>query len=677
MAWLKTLAETYDVYGHLAGVDKNEQAVLLPVSHSTFNAQIEVILDLEGNIQDSKKLEKGDDVVTIIPVTKDSATKTSGITPHPLCDKLCYIAGDYSLYTGDDKEKYFEAYMKQLEDWAESEYTHPFVQAIYKYLSKKTLIRDLAAKGTLELDSVGKLTDDIKIQGLGQTGANVRFRILGCDGLGKVWKNQELFKRYSSYYQQKLVDKELCYVSGKVESCSDKHPSKIRNSSDKAKLISGNDTSGFTYRGRFVTKEQAVSVGYNTSQKAHNALRWLIQKQGYTRDESAIVCWMANRDMQVPDFTKDSVNAFGDIDDFDFDFDSLDMDAVSNISTHDTGKYFAEQFNHAVNGYAGKMKLDDKVVIIALESAMTGKGRLSIAYYDEMGGKQYIDAILNWQNHCKWRRTIKAGKKGEEKRKITCECTPSPRDMALAAFGAQKSDGHQQMDSKGNMSLAGSSIQKPKQLEADPKLLRATVKRLLPCITQRSAKIPEDIIRAAAGHVSMPQTISDSVWYNDVLCVTCAMIRFNYEKGVKKMDNFLKENINDRNVLFGRLLAVYDFMEQCAMFERDENGKVKEQRMTNAKRYWNAYSRRPARTAKTIEENLNAYEKKLNGYQRKKFEEWIEEIMGHMTIKEYDNRALSEMYIPAYYQQMEYMKNELWKENSKGEISNECIYKQD
>ena len=51
MAWLKTLAETYDVYGHLAGVDKNEQAVLLPVSHSTFNAQIEVALDLDGNFR--------------------------------------------------------------------------------------------------------------------------------------------------------------------------------------------------------------------------------------------------------------------------------------------------------------------------------------------------------------------------------------------------------------------------------------------------------------------------------------------------------------------------------------------------------------------------------------------------------------------------------------------------
>ncbi len=55
-------------------------------------------------------------------------------------------------------------------------------------------------------------------------------------------------------------------------------------------------------------------------------LRWLIQKQGYTRDESAIVCWMANRDMQVPDIMKDSPNAYQNIDNFDFDFDDVDND---------------------------------------------------------------------------------------------------------------------------------------------------------------------------------------------------------------------------------------------------------------------------------------------------------------------------------------------------------------
>lgn len=637
MAWLKTLAETYDVYSHLAGVEKNDQAVLLPISHSTFNAQIEASIDLDGNFQSSQKLEKGSDAVTAIPVTEDSSARSSGIAPHPLCDKLCYIAGDYTLYTGDNKEKYFEAYISQLEDWAESEYTHPMVQAVYKYLEKKTLIQDLVTKGTLELDEVGRLTDNIKIQGLGQTGANVRFRILGSDSTGEVWKNQELYKRYSSYYQQKLADKKLCYASGKIESCSDKHPSKIRNSADKAKLISGNDESGFTYRGRFVSKDQAVSVGYDTSQKAHNALRWLIQKQGYTRDGSAIVCWMINRDMQIPDIMEDSVNAYSGIDDFDFDFDSLDTYESSSIRKSDTGKHFAEQFNHAVNGYAGRIMPDDRAAIIALEAATTG--RLSIAYYDEIGAKQYLDAILHWQNHCKWRRTVKVGKPGEEKKKVTCECTPSPRDMALAAFGVQRSE----------------------WLEADTGLLRATVKRLLPCITQKSAKIPYDMIQAAARRVSMPQTMSNFVWYNDVLCVTCAMIRYNYEEGNRNMENFLKENSKDRNVLFGRLLAVFDYMEQRAMFEKDENGRVKEQRTTNAKRYWNAYSSRPAKTAKTIKQNLIAYEKKLNDYERMKFEEWTGEIMVPLSENGFDNTALSEMYIPAYYQQMEYMKHAFQK----------------
>lgn len=641
MAWLKTLTETYDVYSGLAGVDKNGQAVLLPISHSTFNAQIEMTIDIEGNFQEAETLEKGRNVVTIIPVTEDSAARSSGIAPHPLCDKLCYIAGDYTAYTGDNKEKYFEAYIKLLRDWAESDDTHPMVEAIYKYLDKKSVIRDLVDSKVLKLDDNGRLTDDAKIQGQGQTGANVRFIIRGSHAPREVWKNQELYKKYSEYYQKKSGEEKLCYVSGKIESYSDKHPSKIRNTADKAKLISGNDESGFTYRGRFTSKEQAVSIGYDTSQKAHNALRWLIQKQGYTRDESAIVCWVINRDIQIPNLMKGSINAYDDIDDFDLEFDNIDKDQVSNISKHDTGKYFAEQFNAAVNGYVGKIKTDDRVAIIALDAATTG--RLSVVYYDEMGGKQYIDAILHWQQHCKWRRTVTVGRSEESKKKITCECTPSPRDMTLAAFGVQRSE----------------------WLEADSKLIRATVKRLLPCITQKGIRIPLDIIRAATRRASMPQTMSDFIWYNDVLCVACAMIRFNYEEGGRTMDNFLKDNINDRNVLFGRLLAVCDYMEQRAMFEYDENGKVKERRTTNAKRYWNAYSSRPAKTFKTIKQNLIAYEKKLKDFELMKFEEWTSEIMGHFEENGFDNTALSEIYLPGYYQQMEYMKKAFQKKEEK------------
>ncbi len=637
MALLKTLAETYDVYADLAGVDKNGQPVLLPISHSTFNAQIEVTIDQDGNFINAKKLEKGRDVVTIIPVTEDSAAKANGITPHPLCDKLCYIAGDYTAYTGDDKEEYFAAYIEQLREWAESADTHPMVQAVYQYLMKKSLIHDLVVSQVLELNDDGKLTDQSKIQGLGQTGANVRFKVSGSRTPQEVWKNQELYNKYEDYYQHKPREKKLCYISGKMEICSDKHPSKIRNSADKAKLISGNDESGFTYRGRFITKEQAFSIGYDTSQKAHNALRWLLQKQGYTRDESAIVCFMVNRDMPLPDMMKDSINAYHGIDGFDFDnFDDFEtLDSVKR----DTGKYFAEQFNKAVNGYAGTIKVDDRVAVVALDAATTG--RLSVVYYDEMGGRQYMDAILNWQEHCRWRRTVKVGTAEDSKKRITCESTPSPREMALAAYGVQRSE----------------------WLEADGKLLRATVKRLLPCITREGCKIPADLIKAAAVRASMPQTMSDFVWYNDVLCVVCAMIRFRYEQeqGGRTMNDFLKDNVEDRNVLFGRLLAVYDYMEQRAMFERDETGKIKDRRTTNAKRYWNAYSSRPARTQKTIRQNLVAYERRLQDYELKKFEEWTGEIMVHLDESKFTNKPLTELYLPAYYQQMEYMKQAFQK----------------
>lgn len=654
MAWLKTLAETYDVCANLAGVDRDGQAILLPISHSTFNAQIEVTIDENGKFERARKLEKGKDIVTIIPVTEDSAARSSGIAPHPLCDKLCYLAGDYTLYTGDDKGKYHEAYMRQLRDWAESEYTHPMVQAVYRYLSKGTLIQDLTADKTLEPDEEGRLTDKNKIQGLGQTGANVRFIVRGEWMPQEVWRNQELYRRYSTYYQHKTGGKKLCYVSGQVEACSDKHPSKIRNSADKAKLISGNDEAGFTYRGRFTSKEQAVSVGYDASQKAHNALRWLIQNQGYTRDESAIVCWIVNRDMRLPDIGKDSVNAYGDIPDFSFDFENMEYEA-SGMDRQDTGKYFAQQFNNAVNGYAARIQADDKAAVIALDAATTG--RLSVVYYDEMGARQYMDAILDWQRRCRWRRTVRVEKAQEDRKRITCECAPAPRDMALAAFG----------------------IQRTEWLEADGRLLRNTVKRLLPCITGKKDKIPADLIQAAARRASMPQTMSDFVWYNDVLCVTCAMIRFEYEKEGRKMEYFLEDNLEDRNVLFGRLLAVLDYMEQWAMLEFDENGKVKERRSTNAKRYWNAYSRRPASTYKTIRENLIAYERRLSNYHAFKFEKWAEEIMAHMDGKMFTNVALSERYLPAYYQQMEYMRKEFQKNTNKeqGGRKDERVHEQD
>lgn len=618
------LSDIYDAYEDLVGKEDNEQPILLPLYHSTVNAQIEVALDEEGNLIAalSRLIEKEDvGKVTIIPVTEDSATRSNGNAPHPLFDKLCYLAGDYSIYTKDDKNEYYQAYMKGLKDWVESPYSCKSIQAIYEYLKKGCLIKDLLSMGFLQLDESGILSDKVnKLQGQKQTGAFVRF----CVGRGKekyIWKLPQFYQLYIQYCSMKQKKKELCYATGEEVICSDKHPWKIRNSGDKAKLISGNDESGFTYRGRFLNKEQAVSIGFETSQKAHNALRWLLQKQGYHRDDAAIVVWEIHG-KPLPGIFNDSVHAFlgcGEEDDMGYD------DPEVNYST---GEYYAKKLTNAMNGYALNFTENDKVILMALDAATTG--RLSITYYHELAGNQFIQQVQKWHETCTWERNIEI-RKGK---RIWIECAPSPREIALAAYGIERN--------------------RNGFLEADKKLLRSTVERILPCIVNGNRKIPMDIMHAAVNRASMPEAFTGFLWENQVMRVACAVIKYNCLGGRKmKLDD--EEVMHDRSFLFGRLLAVLDEMETKALNQEakqrgEENNDI---RMTNAKRYWNAYTKRPAKTYATIKGKVMPYLKKMSSGSVAYFESISQEILALMDAGDFKDNMLSELYLPGYYCQRE------------------------
>lgn len=60
---------------------------------------------------------------------------------------------------------------------------------------------------------------------------------------------------------------------------------------------------------------------------------------------------------------------------------------------------------------------------------------------------------------------------------------------------------------------------------------------------------------------------------------------------------------------------------------------------------------------------------------------WTTEIMVHLAGEGFNNTALSEMYLPGYYLQMDMMKKAFQKKdkeiNDKGEDYDEQIYKQD
>ena len=128
MGLMQELYKTYETALHCVGAEDEYGKILLPIAHSTANAQIEIEINLDGEIKNAQPVER-EQTVTIIPVTEDSGSRGNGNNPHPLFDKLCYIAGDYVDYVSKDKEDYFNAYIEQLAKWREFG-CHPYVDAI-------------------------------------------------------------------------------------------------------------------------------------------------------------------------------------------------------------------------------------------------------------------------------------------------------------------------------------------------------------------------------------------------------------------------------------------------------------------------------------------------------------------------------------------------------------------
>ena len=651
MGWIETLSRTYDACSSLVGVELDRGLVLLPLSHSTANAQIELTVDMDGNLvrELTSIVEKnGKHEVTVIPVTEDSAARSNGNFPHPLCDKLCYVAGDYSRYTGEQKDEYFGAYLDALGKWTNSTYGNIWLKAVYSYVKKRTMIADLASIGLLKLDKAGMLSQkENKMGQIAQTDAFVRFAVVENGRKTDLWKKQEMYEAYTTYYLSRGDEKELCYASGKREVCTEKHPSKIRNTADKAKLISGNDEAGFTYRGRFLDKKEAVSVGYIASQKAHNALRWLLKKQGYLEDGNAVVVWKLPdekketlKELEVPDIFGDSLQAFSIFFDEEDENDEKKTVETSQEEIH-TGERYAVRLKQAMQGYARDLKSDDKVIMIVLDAATTG--RLSVNYYHEFAGNEFVDRVIEWHEHCTWQRWVRP--KNAQKN-ILIKTAPSPKEIALAAFGTQRESGF---------------------LDCDSKLKKSTIQRILPCIVGQNPKIPKDIVRAAVSRASNPQAYSSFVWENQVMAVACAMLNYNQYKTEKERDESMetgKEQEKERAELFGRLLAIMDAMEQKATYSSEQENVNK--RLTNAKKLWNAYTRRPMTTFERLNQKMKqAYEGRLTGGTASFMEDEITNLVNRLNeIGGFTNKPLREEYLLGYCAQREKMRWNKEEENT-------------
>ena len=151
MSWMQKLYQTYNAA--LAHNLKNTDAPLTPVGHTLQTAHIVVVIDGAGDFQTARVMAPK--TVVMLPVTESSESRSgTKPPPHPLADKIQYVAKDYANY-GGSKDSFFDGYFNQLQKWCESSFMHPKVLAISRYVGKGRVMADLVQAGIFQLGSDG------------------------------------------------------------------------------------------------------------------------------------------------------------------------------------------------------------------------------------------------------------------------------------------------------------------------------------------------------------------------------------------------------------------------------------------------------------------------------------------------------------------------------------------
>lgn len=600
--------------------------VLLPPFHTTVTAQITVTINQNGNFMRAELVAQ-DDKMTIIPVTEKSGSRTAGKEPHPLCDNLRYLAGDYKDYYKDDGVCN-ELYMSQIEKWEKSTYSHEKVKAIYLYLKKATLIKDLVEQKIIKLNDNNQIDDKENMEGIVQTKAFVRFIIrstgenLHREIPDECWKDRTLQDCYIKYVRSQEREKGMCYLTGNMESISYLHSKKIRNEGDGAKLISANDSQNFTYRGRFANREEAVAVGSETSQIVHNTLKWIIRKQGAFFDTMTIVTWESDQ-LSMPKWNMDTESIITEYENEqeENDWDSWDDDWSEEEEVSDGNPITAEKFYKALNGYGKKVDNTSNMILLAFDAATPG--RLAMIENVTLDTARYLKNIEKWHNDCNW-----IHEKWKDGKRIQFWGMVGVRDIADILFG---------IENKGKLSIVDGN---------GKKLYAEVAKRLLPCIWYGS-NIPYDYVNLAVVKASNPLTYKERKNWERVLTLACSMVKKNEKDRNKEEWNVaLDKSAKDRSYLYGRLLAVADRIEYMT-YDAKDNGRI-----TNAKRYMSTFSQRPYETWKVIEENIQPYLAKLDVVKRKYYENLLSEICNLFDIDKFKgNKKLDGLYLLGFHSQ--------------------------
>ncbi len=634
MSWIQNLCNTYDACHDIAGiVPKDNGDTLIPLCHTEKRLNFIVHLDMEGVFI---RAEKNNSKICI-PCTEESEGRTSRSAinkPHPLFDIRKYITYEKGKRYLENQKKWLDYLLKN----PEHNFAFTILSSVHRYISKNSLIADLASYVKSKDDSF--IGFCVEVNGVLED---------------RLWMMPEVHDAWIDYYLNEYLPTSqkptgICYATGKPGVVYiENHPKSINRLAGNAKLISGNDKQNFTFRGRFDKSSEAVTVSYEASQRTHQTLRWLIESNNCHRcGTQAIIAWAVDHQPEVPDFFQNSYEIY----------DALPKtDAEKMISAHNhVFTDYSLMMREAMGGYGSPDRLHQHtrcIAVMVTDATTKNAGRLSITYYRELFENEYKEDIDVWHNTCKWYQPFEK-KVDNSKESGYFIGAPSITRIQHTILGKPRSE-------------------KDASYE---KLAKGLREQIIHCIFD-GGQIPSSMVTTAIYRASNPLAFENKKAknYRDhwreweyVLSAACALVKRYYHD--HKKEEFavkLETKRDDREYLYGRLLALADSIESLARFK--QGNSKSDPRATNAIRYMTIFSQRPLRTWNMlISQQLNPYIRQLNGanwYFNK-----IEEVK--ILFKQGDfekDTALDGRYLLGFFAQ----RQAIWEErkNNKGDKQNE------
>lgn len=528
------------------------------------------MLDTDFAVADAGEADTFNDEEEETPKIGDLEKMLTGLNENGQIPNELQCVPDYFNKQNLRFAKKHTEYFRLLEAWCSSEFQHPKALAVLGYLKKGTLWSDLDCENIFPLSISNRSGQKTKLD---NDKVFIRWRIESLDEpCSGTWDDKMLMDAWAGFDAQQNSLSGFCMATGRQTRLAQNHSRFLRWPGDGAKIISANDFNGFTFKGRFTDdkadyEKQVCSVGFEVSQKAHNALRWLIARQGSRNGDLVVVSW-AVAGKPAPDPFHSTIDLF----------ETAPVEEIANASS-DTAQSFALRLKRAIAGYRTRLDPDDDIVVMGIDSATPG--RMGITFYRELKGSDFLARVEAWHSQCAWPQDVGKGRKFVG--------APASRDIAESAYGRWD------------------DLQR--RIIIDEKLLKSAVERLLPCIIDGQS-IPRDLVesvcRRATNRIGFKKSEAgyEDQW-EKCLGIACALFKKYHNERGYHME--LESDRMTRDYLYGRLLALADNIEGYALRLTDEGKK----RDTTATRLMQRFATRPFSTWANIELALIPYMTRL------------------------------------------------------------------